>query len=95
MKIYYLLSLIMFFCSIISFSLKRKHLLMMLLSLEFVILSLFMILYIYLLNYSSELYFSMIFMVMSVSEGVLGLSLLVLMVRTHGNDYFSSFNLLW
>nr|AXS65677.1 NADH dehydrogenase subunit 4L [Cucujoidea sp. 40 KM-2017] len=94
MKIFYL-TLLMFISGILSFSLKRKHLLMMLLSLEFVILSLFMFLFFYLTSMNNEVYFSMIFMTMSVCEGVLGLSILVLMIRTHGNDYFKIFNLLW
>nr|AML25669.1 NADH dehydrogenase subunit 4L [Histeridae sp. BMNH 1274739] len=86
----------MFFMSgIISFSLKRKHLLLMLLSLEMVVISLYMGLMVYLSCYSYELYFSMIFLTMSVCEGSLGLSILVSLIRTHGNDVFTSFNLVW
>lgn len=32
---------------------------------------------------------------MVVREGVLGLSILVSIIRTHGNDYFQRFNILW
>nr|YP_010491822.1 NADH dehydrogenase subunit 4L [Tolmerinus auronotatus]UWM92595.1 NADH dehydrogenase subunit 4L [Tolmerinus auronotatus] len=95
MLMYSLFSIIMYFMGLISFSLKRKHFLLMLLSLEFIILSLYLNLYIYLSNFSFESYFSMIFLTMSVCEGVLGLSLMVSMIRTHGNDYFQTFNMLW
>nr|YP_010868514.1 NADH dehydrogenase subunit 4L [Apatetica glabra]WGU20047.1 NADH dehydrogenase subunit 4L [Apatetica glabra] len=88
-------SMIMYMCGILVFCLKRKHLLLMLLSLEFVVLSLYFMLFIYLSYYSLEFYFSMIFLTMSVCEGALGLSILVSLIRTHGNDYFHSFNLLW
>nr|AML26726.1 NADH dehydrogenase subunit 4L [Histeridae sp. BMNH 1274738] len=85
----------MFLSGIISFALKRKHLLLMLLSLEMVVISLYMGLMFLLGNFSCELYFSMIFLTMSVCEGSLGLSILVSLIRTHGSDVFSSFNLVW
>nr|YP_009175374.1 NADH dehydrogenase subunit 4L [Neuronema laminatum]AKZ17622.1 NADH dehydrogenase subunit 4L [Neuronema laminatum] len=88
------LSIIMFMSGVLVFSLKRKHLLCMLLSLEFIVLSLFYMLFLYLMNYNYEYYFTMIFLIFSVCEGVLGLSILVSMVRTHGNDYFQSFNVM-
>nr|WKU84024.1 NADH dehydrogenase subunit 4L [Nuntianus cubanus] len=73
---------------------NRKHLLSMLLSLEYIVLSLFYLLFIYLNMMSFENYFSMVFMTFSVCEGVLGLSVLVSMIRMYGNDYFQSFNIL-
>nr|YP_009943620.1 NADH dehydrogenase subunit 4L [Hemerobius spodipennis]QOD41874.1 NADH dehydrogenase subunit 4l [Hemerobius spodipennis] len=89
-----ILSVIIFISGILVFSFKRKHLLCTLLSLEFIVLSLFYLIFNYLLNYEYEMFFMMIFLVFSVCEGVLGLSILVSMVRTHGNDYFQSFNIL-
>nr|YP_009338605.1 NADH dehydrogenase subunit 4L [Chloronia mirifica]ANT70542.1 NADH dehydrogenase subunit 4L [Chloronia mirifica]UFZ12848.1 NADH dehydrogenase subunit 4L [Chloronia mexicana] len=73
---------------------KRKHLLLMLLSLEFMVISLFMGLMLILSLYSYESYFSMFYLVFSVCEGALGLGILVSMIRSHGNDFFSSFNIL-
>nr|QNP09892.1 NADH dehydrogenase subunit 4L [Ochthebius sp. IBE<ESP> AN77] len=90
-----LFSIFMYFSGILVFCLKRKHLLLMLLSLEFIILSLYFNMFIYLSYFSNEYYFSMIFISMSVCEGSLGLSLLVSLIRTHGNDYFQSFSILW
>nr|QNV12158.1 NADH dehydrogenase subunit 4L [Aphodius foetens] len=88
-------SMIMYFAGLFSFCLKRKHLLLMLLSLEFIILSLYFNMFLYLSLFNYEYFFSMIFLSMSVCEGALGLSILVSLIRTHGNDYFQSFNLLW
>nr|YP_009092200.1 NADH dehydrogenase subunit 4L [Neochauliodes rotundatus]AHG24689.1 NADH dehydrogenase subunit 4L [Neochauliodes rotundatus] len=73
---------------------KRKHLLLMLLSLEFIVVSLFMGLMIILKVYNFENFFSMFFLTFSVCEGALGLGILVSMIRTHGNDYFNSFNIM-
>nr|ALO70638.1 NADH deshydrogenase subunit 4L [Ischnosoma splendidum] len=87
--------MLMFFSGLLSFCLNRKHFLLMLMSLEFIILSLYMNLFNYLIMFNFELYFVMIFLTMSVCEGALGLSILVSMIRTHGNDYFNSFNILW
>nr|QRV62411.1 NADH dehydrogenase subunit 4L [Deuteronectes picturatus] len=88
-----LIFLFMFFSGLLVFSLKRKHLLMMLLSMEFIILSLYSLLFIFLSCYDYEIYFSMMFLVFCVCESVLGLSILVSLIRTHGNDYFFSMNL--
>nr|AXS65627.1 NADH dehydrogenase subunit 4L [Cucujoidea sp. 38 KM-2017] len=92
--------MILIFCSmylsgILVFSVKRKHLLLMLLSLEYIVLSLYMGLMCYLSLMHYEFYFSMIYISICVCEGAMGLSLLVLMIRTYGNDYFQTFNLLW
>nr|UYB77584.1 NADH dehydrogenase subunit 4L [Philonthus lomatus] len=95
MLMFFFISVFMYFMGLISFCLKRKHFLLMLLSLEFIILSLYFSLMLYLSFFSYEFYFSMIFLTMSVCEGALGLSLLVSIIRTHGNDYFQTFNMLW
>nr|AML26376.1 NADH dehydrogenase subunit 4L [Staphylinidae sp. BMNH 1274633] len=85
----------MYISGILVFSLKRKHLLLMLLSLEFIVLSLYFMLVVYLSSFMYETYFCMIFLTLSVCEGVLGLSILVSLIRSHGNDYFQSFSVLW
>nr|YP_009729778.1 NADH dehydrogenase subunit 4L [Copris tripartitus]QHW07556.1 NADH dehydrogenase subunit 4L [Copris tripartitus] len=88
-------SVFMYFAGLISFTIKRKHLLLMLLSLEFIILGLYFNLYLYLSYFNFEYFFGMIFLTMSVCEGALGLSILVSLIRTHGNDYYHTFNVLW
>nr|ALO76638.1 NADH deshydrogenase subunit 4L [Melyridae sp. GENSP01] len=85
----------MFMMGCLSFSIKRKHLLLMLLSLEFIVLSLFYGLMLLFKFYVYDNYFCLVFICFSVCEGALGLSLLVLMIRTYGNDYFQTFNVLW
>lgn len=90
-----IVSFIIYFSGIIVFSLKRKHLLLILLSLEFIILSLYFNLFIYLRNFNYEFYFCIIFLTIRVCEGALGLSILVSIIRTHGNDYFQAFRVLW
>nr|YP_010372467.1 NADH dehydrogenase subunit 4L [Parantica swinhoei]UPA56421.1 NADH dehydrogenase subunit 4L [Parantica swinhoei] len=90
----YLISFIMFLVGNMIFVSKHKHLLIVLLSLEFIVLSIFFLMQIYLMMINFNMYMLMIFLVFSVCEGALGLSILVSMIRTHGNDYFQSFNLI-
>nr|YP_010730292.1 NADH dehydrogenase subunit 4L [Blondelia inclusa]WEG23159.1 NADH dehydrogenase subunit 4L [Blondelia inclusa] len=85
---------ILFFMGIFTFVSSRKHLLSMLLSLEYIVLSLFLLLFIYLNMINYENFFSMMYLVFIVCEGSLGLSILVSMIRIYGNDYFQSFNIL-
>nr|UOU85327.1 NADH dehydrogenase subunit 4L [Cordilura albipes] len=88
------LSSFLFIMGVFTFISNRKHLLSMLLSLEYIVLSLFILLFIYLSMLNYENFFSMMFLTFTVCEGALGLSILVSMIRTHGNDYFQSFNIL-
>nr|AML26815.1 NADH dehydrogenase subunit 4L [Erotylidae sp. BMNH 1274780] len=90
-----LFSIFSFLSSLFLFCMKRKHLLLMLLSLEFIIISLYMNMFIYLGFNGYDYYFCLIFLTMSVCEGVLGLSILISMIRSHGNDFFQTFNILW
>nr|AIT96952.1 NADH dehydrogenase subunit 4L [Togoperla sp. KW-2014] len=90
----WLFPLLLFVCGGWVFTSKRKHLLLTLLSLEFMVLGLFLFLLMFLSTMVYELFFSMVFLTFSVCEGALGLSILVSMIRTHGNDYFQSFNVL-
>nr|YP_010034221.1 NADH dehydrogenase subunit 4L [Monochamus sparsutus]QOW83760.1 NADH dehydrogenase subunit 4L [Monochamus sparsutus] len=95
MLIYIYVSIFLSLSGMIMFSLNRKHLLVMLLSLEFIMVSLYFNILIYLSELNYEFFFSMIFLTMSVCEGALGLAILVLMIRVHGNDYILSFSTLW
>lgn len=88
-------SLLIFFSGLISFSLNRKHLLLILLRLEFVVLALFFLVIFVLNLFGREVYFSIIFISFAVCEGALGLSILVSIVRSHGGDNFNSFSVLW
>jgi len=72
---------------------NKKHLLIVLLALEMVILRLFISI-MACINFSfSSLV--MLFLVVVVCEAGLGLTLLVRRVYFYGRDYFSSFNSLW
>lgn len=95
MLIHEFYGVLIFYRGLLVFSLKRKHLLLMLLRLEFVVLSVYYVLFIYLSYLGRDYFFSIIFLTFRVCEGVLGLSILVSLIRTHGNDYFQSFSLLW
>nr|QNV11712.1 NADH dehydrogenase subunit 4L [Suillia notata] len=94
MFIYWGLPSIMLLMGFFVFVSNRKHLLSMLLILEYIVLGLFFLLFIFLNLMELSSYFSMMFLTFSVCEGALGLSILVSMIRTHGNDYFQSFNIL-
>nr|ANZ54423.1 NADH dehydrogenase subunit 4L [Hieromantis kurokoi] len=86
--------IVMFMIGNMIFVSKHMHLLIVLLSLEFMVLSIFFFFQYMMMYMEYEMYMMMVFLVFSVCEGALGLSILVSMIRTHGNDYFQSFNLL-
>nr|YP_011010169.1 NADH dehydrogenase subunit 4L [Hermatobates djiboutensis]WPW46693.1 NADH dehydrogenase subunit 4L [Hermatobates djiboutensis] len=87
---------IMIMIGIYSFCSMRKHILLTLLSLEFLVIGIFFMFFIFLLNYGFEFYFILFFLTFSVCEGALGLSILVSLIRCHGNDNINSLSgLLW
>nr|YP_010384959.1 NADH dehydrogenase subunit 4L [Pinnotheres excussus]UPL64956.1 NADH dehydrogenase subunit 4L [Pinnotheres excussus] len=87
-------ALFMFLGGVYSFISFHKHLLNSLLSLEFMMLSGIWLLCLQFSSIGNEIYFGLFFLTLVVCEGALGLSLLVYIVRSHGNDYFKSFNML-
>nr|ARH53866.1 NADH dehydrogenase subunit 4L [Epuraea guttata] len=89
------MALLMFFSGLMVYSMKRDHLLLMLLSLEFVVISLYFYMFMYISTMNYDYFFSMLFLSFSVCEGALGLSVLVSMIRSVGNDYIMVFSSLW
>nr|YP_010049519.1 NADH dehydrogenase subunit 4L [Mirocaris indica]QPL15854.1 NADH dehydrogenase subunit 4L [Mirocaris indica] len=81
-------------CGLLAFVGGRKHLLNTLLSLEYIMLSIFWFMVVMLVNLGGDSYFVLFFLTLAACEGALGLALLVSVVRTHGNDNFSSFSVL-
>nr|YP_009407027.1 NADH dehydrogenase subunit 4L [Typhlatya dzilamensis]ASA39576.1 NADH dehydrogenase subunit 4L [Typhlatya dzilamensis] len=87
-----LFSSFMFICGLVSFVGSRKHLLSTLLSLEYIMLSIFWLVSEGVVNLGDSCYFILFFLTLAACEGALGLALLVSVVRTHGSDNFSSFS---
>lgn len=86
--------IVIIFCGIWGFITYNKHILNSLLRLEFIILGVFWLIRIQLTLVGREIYFSLFFLTLAACEGSLGLTMLILVVRSHGNDVFSRFNLL-
>lgn len=74
------------------FSSKREHLLSVLLSLEYMVIGVYFVFITFLV--SQDRFYSLIYLTFTACEGALGLSILVVIRRTHGGDYFKSFNLI-
>nr|WMV00239.1 NADH dehydrogenase subunit 4L [Kikihia sp. 'westlandica north'] len=83
----------MFFSGMISLCMNRKHLMTALLSLELIILSMFCSLSFIFSMKMYDLHILLIFLVFSVCEGVMGLSCLVMLIRSHNNDKLMSMSM--
>nr|UPL65710.1 NADH dehydrogenase subunit 4L [Dalader distanti] len=94
MNMFVFVVVFMFLSGMIVFASTHKHLLLTLFSLEYLVLVLFLFMVSFLLMFGFEFYFVLIFMVFTVCEGALGLSILVNMIRSHGNDLLSSLSIL-
>nr|QGT34994.1 NADH dehydrogenase subunit 4L [Orthonychiurus folsomi] len=87
----FLVSLMIIMAGLWVFSSKRKHVLLILLSLEFMVLGIYSFLLME-MNMGG-VFFSILYLGFSACEGALGLTILVVMSRTHGGDSFNLFNL--
>uniref|UniRef100_A0AAU6PC31 NADH-ubiquinone oxidoreductase chain 4L n=1 Tax=Funkikonia zheana TaxID=3133676 RepID=A0AAU6PC31_9HEMI len=85
-----LMSMYMIVVSMMSFMMTRKHTLMSLLSLEFMMMSTLMMIMLFCLLMKYSMYLFMFMMTILICEGVLGLSILVNMIRCQGNDFMNS-----
>lgn len=78
--------------SVLTLCLQYKHLLSALLRLEAITLSLFVLLVRCCSRLRIEGEICLILITMGACEARLGLAILVSLIRTHGNDYVSSFS---
>lgn len=62
--------------------------------LEFIIVSIFFNFYIILIILKVSLYLIFVFLTITVCEGALGVTLIIIIVRFYGNDYSNSLILL-
>nr|YP_010925334.1 NADH dehydrogenase subunit 4L [Hylurgus ligniperda]WGL40353.1 NADH dehydrogenase subunit 4L [Hylurgus ligniperda]WKD83327.1 NADH dehydrogenase subunit 4L [Hylurgus ligniperda] len=87
--------MMLFMSSVLVYILKYKHFLLMLISLEAMVVSLYVLLFFYCSQFNYEYFISMFFLTFSICESSLGLSLLVLLIRTYGLDMVMVYNSLW
>nr|WOW99161.1 NADH dehydrogenase subunit 4L [Tropiduchidae sp. 2 WQW-2023a] len=80
----------LYFFAILSLIFVRTHFLLSLLSLEFIFIYLYYFIYNYFLFFYYDFFFLIVFLVLGVCDGVLGLSLIVYLVRKVNNDYVDS-----
>lgn len=67
---------------------------MTLLRLEILVLVIYLLFFIFIINYNCGGYFILLFLTFSVCEGCLGLAILVSLIRCHGNDIIMTLNIL-
>nr|ALK03384.1 NADH dehydrogenase subunit 4L [Lepetodrilus schrolli] len=77
--------------AVTTLCLQHKHLLSTLLSLEAITLNLFILLLSSSMSFNSETHSCLILLTLGACEASLGLAILISLIRTHGNDYVSSF----
>nr|YP_010591424.1 NADH dehydrogenase subunit 4L [Stethoconus japonicus]UFQ24463.1 NADH dehydrogenase subunit 4L [Stethoconus japonicus] len=93
-NMYAISSFFIFITGLFVFCSMRKHLLLTLLGLEYLVLCIYMGMSYFLVYLYGDMYLIMIFLCFSVCEGVLGLSLLVTLIRSYGNDQVNILSLL-
>nr|QQQ88876.1 NADH dehydrogenase subunit 4L [Hyalella kochi] len=90
----YLIGLSLFTLSMSGYSyiFNYSHLLNSLLSLEMMSVTIYFLIGSTFIYLGLEMFYLLFFLVMVVCEGALGLSLLISLVHSHGEDYFKLFN---
>nr|YP_010990678.1 NADH dehydrogenase subunit 4L [Pitambara triremiprocta]WOW99122.1 NADH dehydrogenase subunit 4L [Pitambara triremiprocta] len=88
-----IMSLFIFFFGLLKLLFIRKHFLLSLLSLEFLVLSVFYFFFFFLSFFCYDYYFLVVYLVFGVCDGVIGLSLVVYLSRSMSSDYLDSLSL--
>uniref|UniRef100_A0AAU7BNG0 NADH-ubiquinone oxidoreductase chain 4L n=1 Tax=Psyllaephagus populi TaxID=3122998 RepID=A0AAU7BNG0_9HYME len=83
----------MFFVSLFMFIYLYNHLIITLIGLEFLMLS-FLMLFFFLISFFYLSKMIMLFLIMVVCESVLGLTLLLILIRSKGNENMKHLSLL-
>nr|YP_009725907.1 NADH dehydrogenase subunit 4L [Dianemobius furumagiensis]QHQ73104.1 NADH dehydrogenase subunit 4L [Dianemobius furumagiensis] len=94
MKVLSVVIVIMYMSGMWVFCSKRKHLLIVLLSLEYMVLMTYLLLVNMLSIMDYNMYLLIMYLVFVVCEGALSLGIMVAMIRSYGNDYFGLYCLL-
>nr|YP_010636373.1 NADH dehydrogenase subunit 4L [Cyphocaris challengeri]WBQ48843.1 NADH dehydrogenase subunit 4L [Cyphocaris challengeri] len=87
-----LLGIVMVLSGFIMFALSYNHILISMLSLELMGLGVFFYSLIMFSGFTSEVYYSLYLLIMMVCEGVLGVSLVIMMSLSLGSEDFSVFS---
>nr|YP_010241721.1 NADH dehydrogenase subunit 4L [Aporrhais serresiana]QTI82409.1 NADH dehydrogenase subunit 4L [Aporrhais serresiana] len=87
-----LISTVGFIMSLLTLSLQYKHLLSILLSLEAATMNLFIMVFALTNNLAYSGQSALILITLGACEASLGLAVLVIVIRSRGNDYVSSFS---
>lgn len=90
-----IINYLFYLLGVIIFIINRKHFLIILLRLELIVLSVFLGFFILLNCEYYNIIISLIYLTISVCEGVLGLSLMVIIIRSVGNDIIIRYSMLW
>nr|ASM82666.1 NADH dehydrogenase subunit 4L [Paratimomenus flavocapitatus] len=85
---------VLFLGGLLSVILTRSHFLALLLGLEFMVLGIFVLAMETLMEIWGNGQFGLVFLVFSVCEGSLGLTILIVLVRAYGNDYLRGLSIL-
>nr|AJR19249.1 NADH dehydrogenase subunit 4L [Sericostoma personatum]QNE85905.1 NADH dehydrogenase subunit 4L [Sericostoma personatum] len=94
MKIIIFMLIYIFIVGNYIFCFNYKHLLIMLLMLELMSMMIFFMFYMSLIMLDLNFYYLMLFLLIMVCEGVLGISILVYMIRIYGSDYYMIYSFL-
>nr|ARO34928.1 NADH dehydrogenase subunit 4L [Janus compressus] len=86
--------LILLFMGLMMFVKFSKHVLLILLSLEFFVVIMFYLWFTYFNMMNLNQFLSLYYLIFSVCESVLGLSIMIVIMRGEGADYLQGFNLL-
>nr|AOY39938.1 NADH dehydrogenase subunit 4L [Scolytinae sp. BMNH 1040002] len=86
---------VMSFFGVVCIILNKSHYLLVFLCVEFLVIYVFLLFFTYFYFLNCGFFFSSYFLSITVCGSVLGLSLLVFMIRTHGSDYINLASSLW
>nr|UYA96528.1 NADH dehydrogenase subunit 4L [Syrista sp. 1 GYN-2021c] len=90
----WMIILLLLMVSLMIFMKFNKHILLILMSMEFFVVVMFYMWFVYFNMVDLNYFLSLYYLIFAVNESVLGLSIMIIIMRSNGNDYLTSMNLI-
>nr|YP_026061.1 NADH dehydrogenase subunit 4L [Aleurodicus dugesii]AAS77751.1 NADH dehydrogenase subunit 4L [Aleurodicus dugesii] len=87
--IYFIFNIFMYY-----YIMNKNNLMKNLILIEFMILSIIIIFFMFLINMKMQFFLIFMFLIVSITESIIGISIIISMIRTHNNEFMMSISIM-
>nr|YP_010933895.1 NADH dehydrogenase subunit 4L [Aleurodicus rugioperculatus]WKT15079.1 NADH dehydrogenase subunit 4L [Aleurodicus rugioperculatus] len=73
---------------------NKNNMIKNLILIEFMILTIIIVMFMFLMNMKMQFFMIFLFMIISITESIIGISIIIAMIRTHNNEFIMSISIM-